>query len=62
MKRADFEKILIEHGFTVSGINKDTVYLITDNPNSGSSKNKLADKFGIKKITEEDFRARFIKE
>lgn len=30
-------------------------YLVTDNPNSGSSKNKKADSLGIKKVTEQEF-------
>lgn len=34
---------------------KSAQYLITDNPNSGSSKNKMADKLGIKKVTETEF-------
>jgi len=59
MKRADFEKLLEEHGFINAGIGKDTKYLITDDPNSGSSKNIKADKLGIEKITEEDFRKRY---
>lgn len=32
-------------------------YLITDNPNSGSSKNKKAEKLGIKVLTESEFRS-----
>ena len=57
--RKQFEQILNENGFALGDINKDTKYLITDNPNSGSSKNAKADKLGIEKITEEDFRAKF---
>ena len=54
MKRADFEKLLADNGYTVSTLTKDTMYLITDDPNSGSSKNVKADKLGIKKITESE--------
>lgn len=55
--RKEFEKFLNEHGYEVKGaINKNIKYLITDNPNSGSSKNAAADKFGIEKITEEQIR------
>ena len=55
--RKEFEKYLIEHGFELTGsVNKNTKVLITDNPNSGSSKNVQADKLGIKKLTEEEFR------
>ena len=37
-------------------VTADTAYLITDNPYTGTSKNRDADKFGVKKITEEEFR------
>ena len=57
--RKQFEKILNDNGFVLGDINKDTKYLITDNPNSGSSKNAKADKLGVEKITEEAFRAKF---
>lgn len=56
MKRAQFEVILHQHGYELaSSVTKDTYALITDNPNSGSSKNKQADKFGIPKYTEVQF-------
>lgn len=58
-KRADFEKELESIGITVGSINNDTKYLITDDPNSSSEKNKKADKLGIRKITESDFRKLF---
>lgn len=58
-KRADFEKELESIGITVGSINNDTKYLITDDPNSSSEKNKKADKLGIRKITETDFRKLF---
>jgi DNA ligase (NAD+) len=57
--RKQFETLINEKGFVVSSITKDTKYLITDNPDSGSSKNAKADKLGIEKITEADFRQRF---
>ena len=57
MKRADFEKILVAAGYVVGDLSKDTLYLVTDNPNSGSSKNVKADKFGVKKITEAEMLA-----
>ena len=56
VKRADFEKELISAGFTPANIGKDTKFLITDDPNSSSSKNKKADKWGIPKITQQEFR------
>jgi len=34
------------------GVSKDLTYLVTDSPDSGSSKNAKADKYGVKKITE----------
>lgn len=57
--RKDFEKLLNEHGFILGDISKDTKYLITNTPESGSSKNAKADKLGIKKITESAFRAEY---
>ena len=61
IKRADFEKELISAGFTPADIGKDTKFLITDDPNSNSSKNKKADKWSIPKITEQEFRERYLK-
>ena len=59
MTRNQFEKILNANGFVLSDITKDTQYLITNTPNSGSSKNAKADALGIPKITEAAFRAKF---
>ena len=58
--RKDFEKLLEANGFKLGDISKDTKYLITNTPNSNSSKNAKADKLGIEKITEEEFRSRFL--
>lgn len=58
--RAVFEKELQEAGYRVGDVNSSTLFLITDNPDSASSKNKKADKFGIEKLTESEFRSRFI--
>lgn len=55
MKRKEFEKLLASHGWELSSMGKDTMYLITNVPSSGSSKNILADKLGVKKITEDEF-------
>lgn len=56
VKRDDFVRLLESWGWIMSNkINKDTKYLITNTPNSGTSKNKEADKFGISKVTEEEF-------
>jgi len=57
--RKSFEQLLNNKGFIVGDITKDTKYLITDDPDSSSSKNKKATQLGIEKITEADFRARF---
>lgn len=54
--RARFEEELKEYGYVVSEIKSTTKYLITDDPNSGSSKNQKADKLGIPKMTEAEFR------
>lgn len=59
VKRSDFEKELKSHGWVVGEITKGTDYLITDNPNSSSSKNKKADQLGIIKITESEFRSKY---
>lgn len=61
VKRSEFESELKQHGFELSSLSKDTAYLITDDPNSGSSKNIQADKYGVAKITEQDFRNKFMR-
>lgn len=60
VKRADFEKELKQAGYTPSEISKDTKFLITDNPNSTSSKNIKATEWGITKITEQEFRSKYM--
>lgn len=60
IKRSEFEKELRAAGYAPAEISKDTKFLITDNPNSSSSKNKKADQWGIEKITELDFRHRYM--
>lgn len=61
VKRYDFENELRKFGYEpTTSVNKETLFLITDNPNSSSSKNKQADKFGIVKITEGDFRQKYM--
>ncbi len=55
--RKEFETYLNENGYEVKGtISKDVKYLITDNPNSTSAKNKKASELGIEKITEAEIR------
>ena len=57
VKRSEFEKELKAAGFTVSGsVKKTTKYLITDDPDSGTSKNAAAIKYNIPRISENEFR------
>jgi DNA ligase (NAD+) len=56
MGRKEFQKVVVDLG----GSAKDTVsegltYLVTNDKDSGSAKNKKADKFGVKIINEEEF-------
>lgn len=54
--RKEFESVIVNAGYELGDkISKDTLYLITNTPNSGSSKNKKADELGVKKITESEF-------
>jgi DNA ligase (NAD+) len=47
------------HGIEVVGsVSKEVAYLITDSPDSGSSKNLAAQKLGVKVVSEEDFRSK----
>ena len=55
IKRDEFVKKLEQAGWKMaSKITKDTSYLITNTPDSGTSKNKEADKLGVRKITEQE--------
>lgn len=56
VKRNEFQKELENSGWELTELKKDCKFLITDDPNSNSSKNKNADKWGITKISESDFR------
>lgn len=60
VKRSEFEKELKAAGYSVAEINKNTRFLITDDPNSQSSKNIKADEWGIRKITEQEFRNKYM--
>lgn len=54
--RSEIEKIISDNGGkNVSNISKSTDYLITNNPTSGSSKNRKANELGVKIIDEESF-------
>lgn len=62
VKRSEFEKEVTKLGYSVtSTVNKNTVCLITDDPNSTSTKNRQATKLNIPKITEAQFRNRYMK-
>ena len=60
VKRSVFEQELKDAGFVTGSISKDCAFLITDDPNSSSEKNKKAEKWGIIKITEKDFRSQYL--
>ena len=60
VKRSVFEQELKDAGYIPGSIAKDTKFLITDDPNSSSSKNKKADEWGITKITEAQFREEYM--
>lgn len=60
VKRSDFEAELRRFGYVAGELSRTTQYLITDDPNSGSSKNKKADEYGVEKLTEQDFRTMFM--
>lgn len=56
MERKDFKQLVIENGGTFkTGVSMGLDYLVTNTPNSGSSKNQKAQKYGTKLITEDEF-------
>lgn len=55
MKRKDFEKHISQYGYELSSNLKKCTYLITNDPTSGSSKNKQAQEYNIPLITEIEF-------
>ena len=58
--RAKFVSELSKYGYKVGEISSSTKFLITDDPNSNSSKNIKADKLNIVKITESEFRSKYL--
>lgn len=63
MKRKDFEQLLNKNGYELAScVNSKTLALVTDDPNSGSSKNKAADKHNVPKLTEQEFTDKFLTE
>lgn len=61
VKRSDFEKLCTEFGWSCGELKKSTSFLVTNTPDSKSSKNMKADKFGVTKITEIEFINRYLK-
>ena len=61
VRRADFEKELRSSGYSVGELSKSTLCLITDDPNSSSSKNLKANKLHIPKLSEAEFRAQYLR-
>lgn len=55
MTRKQFEELIGSYGYSLTGNMKEVQYLVTNNPNSGSSKNKKAQELGVKVITQEEF-------
>ena len=56
MSRKEAEKLVKEaNGIVKSSVTKDLSYLVTNTPDSGSSKNKKAKLVGCKIITENEF-------
>ena len=59
--RKEFEKEVAGYGWRIaSSVTKDVQFLVTDNPNSGSSKNVKAQKMGVSVVSEEDFRNNYM--
>ena len=56
MSRSKASKLAEDNGFEVrGGVNKGLTYLVTNDSNSGSSKNRKAKELGTKVITEDEF-------
>ena len=55
--RTDCENLVIKYGGIISTVKKGLSYLVTDDINSGSSKNKKAKELGIPTITSYEFKS-----
>ena len=55
MTRSDAEKYVKSNGGEVKSVSAKLTYLVTNNPNSGTSKNKKAQNLGVQLITEKQF-------
>lgn len=60
MKRSDLQKLLESFGAEVKGIGKSTSYLVTNNPESTSSKMKKAAQYGVKVISYDELFSEFL--
>ena len=60
VKRSQLEAELLEAGWEPADIATDTVYLITDDPSSSSSKAKFAREHNITMISESEFRTKHL--
>ena len=59
--RARFVEELQTHGFVVKeDVSRNTFALITDDPNGSSAKNKAANQHGIQKLSESEFRSKYL--
>lgn len=54
--RNQFIQEIAQYGWSVGTVTSNTKYLVTDTPDSGSSKNRKARELGIPVISEEEFR------
>lgn len=61
VKRTEFEQLCKQYGWSCGELKKTTAFLVTNTPDSNSSKNAKADKFGVPKITEIEFRNKYLK-
>lgn len=61
MKRSEFDAILESHGYSQSSNFKEIKYLITNNPDSTSSKMKKAKDNNVEIISEKEFFEKFLK-
>ena len=55
LPRKDLEKLVADNGGEISAVKKGLTYLVTDDTESGSSKNKKAKELGIPVITSSQF-------
>lgn len=60
VKRSEFASLLKAAGYEVAEISKATKFLITDDPQGNSSKNRKADALGIQKLSEQEFRDKYL--